>query len=98
MKYVNTYLQDGECWSFKKSPIHFLKEPVRDLLNNALNIIRDFYLERYSIFSDNAIKHMHMLNMEKIKFVGEYNLTHNQWEMANKFLRFLHAFMSSNMQ
>ena len=99
-KYITFYLQDSEFSgrSFEKSPIHFLKEPVLDLLNNALNIIRDFCLERYPCFPANAITHIEMINSEKIKFLNEDKLYHSQWDLANTTLHFLHAYMSSDLQ
>lgn len=99
MKYITFYLEDSEFSgrSFEKSPIHFLKEPVLDLLNNALNIIRDFCLERYPCFPANAITYIEMINTEKNRVLNEDKMYHAQWVVANKTLHFLHAYMSSDL-
>lgn len=96
-KFIEHYLQSEDYYesSFEKSPIHLLKEPVLDWLNNAFNIIRDFCLENYQIFPENAIKYMGLINHDKIQFQSEHNLNYSAWKIAHQTLIFVHKYIES---
>jgi len=80
---------------FENLTIHFLKEPVFDCLNNALNIIRDFYLEKDPRFPANAVDYMGAINSNKIAFHDKDKLTYSEWKMVQQTLGSVHEYISS---